>query len=439
MKTLYFFFLLLLISKFGLSQIPSPALVGYFHNWNSVNAPYVPLDQIDSKYNVIAVAFATASSGTDYDMTFTPYQVTQQQFSSQIQALKNQGKKVIISLGGGGSVVKLDNATEKNTFIATVNSIINTYDFDGIDIDFESTSVRVTSGTTIANPTDASIVNLIDAIRQIMATYRANYDKKMILTMAPETAYVQGGQSSYGNTRGAYLPIIDALRDSIDILQVQLYNSGDMYGIDGGIYSQGTADFIVAMTEAVIQGFNTQGGYFNGLPANKIAIGLPACSSAAGGGFTSTAVVQSAIDYLLGVGPKPGLYTLQNTSAHPNLLGMMTWSINWDALSTCGNSYEYAQNFQDIFQPAQASVDELSLANINVYPNPNKGVFKLALNENLGNLKLDVISITGELILSQQTNAQTEVDVDISNYENGVYILRISNKESIKSLKINKY
>lgn len=87
--------------------------------------------------------------------------------------------------------------------------------------------------------------------------------------MAPETAFVQGGMSSYGSIWGAYLPVIHALRDSLSLLHVQLYNSGSMYGIDGAIYTQGTADFMVAMTEAVIQGFNTAGGAFAGLPPEK--------------------------------------------------------------------------------------------------------------------------------------------------------------------------
>lgn len=425
--------------KLSFSQVPSPALIGYFQNWNSVNAPYIPLNQIDSRYNVIIVAFALPKSGTDYDMEFTPQQVTSQQFTSQVQALKNQGKKVILSLGGGTGVVKLDNITEKNTFVSSVTSLINSYGFDGIDIDFEGTSVRVTSGTTIANPTDPSIVNLITAIQEIMANYRANYDEKMILTMAPETAYVQGGQSSYGATRGAYLPIIDALRDSIDILQVQLYNSGNMYGIDGSIYTQSTADFIVAMTEAVIEGFNTQGGFFNGLSANKIAIGLPACSSAAGGGFTSSSDIQSAINYLMGVGSKPGLYNLQNSSAHPNLLGMMTWSINWDALNTCSSSYDYAQTFQDIFLSTQASIEESFLSDLKIYPNPTNGIFKLISESTVGNSKLDVISMAGELVMSQQVNLTNEVEVDISSFENGFYLLRISNGDKVKNTRVSKF
>jgi hypothetical protein len=271
-----------------------------------------------------------------------------------------------------------------------------------------------------------------------MTNYRANYYEKMMLTMASETAYVHVGQSSYGNTRGAYLPIIDALRDSIDILRVQLYNSGDMYGIDGGVYSQRTSDFIVAMTEAVIEGFNTQGEFFNGFPANKIAIGLPACSSAAGGGFTSTTEVKDAIDYLMGVGNKPGLYTLQNSLAHASLLGMMTWSINWGALITCSNSYGYAQNFQDIFLNFQASIDEDVLSDLKAYPNPVTDKIKLTASSYIGNGKLDVISMTGELILSQEVNLNNEVEVDISHLKNGVYLFRISTSAQTKIFRISK-
>jgi chitinase len=119
-----------------------------------------------------------------------------------------------------------------------------------------------------------------------MANYRSVYPaKKLLLTMASETAYVVGGQSAFGGIWGGYLPIIDALRDSLDLLQMQLYNSGTMFGINGNTYTQGTADFIVAMSESLIAGFNTSGGLFAGLPASKIAVGLPACSLAAGGGY----------------------------------------------------------------------------------------------------------------------------------------------------------
>ena len=343
-----FFAVLFSLPKNSNAQMPNPALVGYWHNWNDAGAPYIQLTSVDARYNVIEVSFAVPVAGTDYNMQFAPDQVSQATFISQVQTMQSQGKKILISIGGATAPISLDNANEKNVFISSMTSIINTFGFDGIDIDFEGSSITV-SGGTIANPNDAKILNLIDAIKQIMNSYHTSHNKKLLLTMAPETAFVQGGQSSYGSIWGAYLPVINALRDSLDILQVQLYNSGSMYGIDGNIYTQGTADFIIAMTEAVIHGFNTSGGMFNGLPANKVAVGLPACASAAGGGYTDTAIVKDAIDYLRGTGVRPGAYTLVQSGGYPTLRGMMTWSVNWDAVGSCNGAYSYAINYQRIF------------------------------------------------------------------------------------------
>ncbi|MCE2789723.1 MAG: glycosyl hydrolase family 18 protein [Saprospiraceae bacterium] len=330
------------------AQSPAPSLVGYWHNWNDAAAPYLSLPSVDSRYNVVQVAFALPQAGTDYHMTFVPDQVSTATFASQVAALQSQGKKVLISIGGATAPISLDNDFERNTFVTTMQNLLNTYGFDGIDIDLEGSSVTV-SGGSIVNPTDTKIINLIQATRQIMSAFHTARGKKMWLTMAPETAFVQGGMAAYGSIWGAYLPVIHALRDSLDILHVQLYNSGSMYGIDGNIYSQGTADFILSMTEAVIQGFNTAGGFFQGLPPEKVAVGLPACPSAAGGGYISPQVVKSALDYLRGLGPKPGTYQLAQFGGYPTLRGMMTWSINWDAVSTCSETYEFANSFTTCF------------------------------------------------------------------------------------------
>ena len=333
------------IQQASAQTVSKPALLGYWQDWDDASSPYIQLDQIDSRYNNVVVAFAVPINGTLYQIGYTPISGTPAAFISQIQTLQSQGKKVIVSIGGESDPVSIQTVAQRNVFISSLDSVLNTYGFDGVDIDFEGTSLSI-SGGTIAAPIDAPVINLIAGLKQVMQDYRASHNKKMLLTMAPETADVQGGMSAYSGIWGSQLPIINALRDSLDILQVQLYNSGSMYGIDGKIYTEGTADFIVAETEAVIQGFNTAGGAFAGLPASKVAIGLPACASAAGGGFTDTATVRMAMNYLLGKGPKPGSYTLQQTSGYPTLGGMMDWSINWDNI--CSN-YTYAANFQTIF------------------------------------------------------------------------------------------
>ena len=417
------------------SQTPKHNLIGYLHNWQVSNAPYVQLDEVDARYDIIDVAFAEPKLGTSYNMQFVPNQVSKAIFISQIQTVQAQGRKVLISMGGANAPVSMHNIAERDTFIASMNNIIETYGFDGMDIDFEGNSLSL-SGGTIANPVDEPIKNLIYAVKQIMTDYYVQHQHRLILTMAPETAFVQGGQSAYNGIWGAYLPLIDALRDSIDILHVQLYNSGSMYGIDGKVYFQGTADFIVAECEAVIQGFNTAGGMFKGLPANKIAVGLPACSIAAGGGYTDTIAVKAALDYLLGKGPQPGAYKLANPSGYPDFRGMMTWSINWDAVATCGNVYSYAQNFTNIFGTTTSILaTNLSEKGFTIYPNPTTDNLHIKFaNSNESAVKLCIFNNLGKMVFSQTIVSEDEM-IDISKLPSGMYYL-VCNHFTQKTIKL---
>jgi len=322
-------------------------LIGYWQNWNDPNAPYLELSEVDPRYTIIEVAFAEPAAGTTYDMVFAPAETDEATFTTDVAMLQASGRKVLISIGGANATVRLTTESERDQFVTSMLAIMDAYGFDGMDLDLEGTSVNI-SGGAINTPSDATIINLITAVNSIADAFEIQHGRRMLLTMAPETAYVQGGQSAYGGIWGAYLPIIDALRTHLDILHVQLYNSGSMFGIDGAVYEQGNADFIVSQVDALLHGFATAGGFFAPLPASKIAVGLPACSSAAGGGFTSPDAVADAVNYLRGVGPQPGTYVLDGT--HPDLRGMMTWSINWDAVATCNvDHYEFAQNYADLF------------------------------------------------------------------------------------------
>jgi chitinase len=396
----------------------SPDLVGYWHNWNDGNAPYLELSQVDPRYTVVEVSFAVPAVGSTCEMVFAPAETAPATFIADVAALQAQGRKVLISIGGANATVHLDSDAERDQFVSTMLGILDTYGFDGIDIDLEGASVAI-SGGTIANPTDARITRLIDAVNSIADQYEAANGVPMMLTMAPETAYVQGGMSAYGGIWGAYLPIIDALRNRLDILQVQLYNSGSMYGIDGGIYTQGTADFIVSQTEALLQGFTTGGGFFAPLPPEKVAIGLPACPLAAGGGYVTPAVLEQAVDYLRGTGPQPGSYP--RVASYPTLRGLMTWSINWDDVGSCAVADEYAQAFEDIFGITTA-VQEAPDADISVWPVPvDAGV--LHVNGLQGGEDLILLDAMGRLVASDRAGSDRAVlALDLPT---GAYLLRV--------------
>ncbi|MFD0588107.1 fibronectin type III domain-containing protein [Paenibacillus sp. GCM10027627] len=305
-------------------------IVGYWHNFDNYSTN-IKLRDISPDYDVIQVAFAEPVGGSQTgNMAFVPYNATVSEFQADVAFLQARGQKVLISIGGANGKVELTTAGAKQTFVTTMKSIIDLYGFNGFDIDLEGSSLALNAGDTdFKNPTSPKITNLIAASRDILSAYGPDF----LLTMAPETAYVQGAISGYGGIWGAYLPVIYALRNDLDYLHVQHYNSGSMLGLDGRSYSQGTSDFQVAMAEMLLQGFpigNNPNNMFPALRQDQIVIGLPSSPQAAGGGYTTPANVQKALDYLIKGQSYGGSYVLRNPAGYPDFKGLMTWSINWD-------------------------------------------------------------------------------------------------------------
>ena len=169
----------------------APALVGYWHNWNDLVAPYIQLDQVDPRYNVIEVSFSVPAIGTSHQMEFTPSETTPSALAGHVAALQAQGRKVLISIGGANAAIHLDSDAERDEFVSSMLAIIGTYGFDGMDIDLEGSSVAITGGSITA-PTDATILRLIGAVNTIADTFSSQSGSQMMLPMAREREEVEG-------------------------------------------------------------------------------------------------------------------------------------------------------------------------------------------------------------------------------------------------------
>ncbi|HEU4323616.1 MAG TPA: glycosyl hydrolase family 18 protein [Roseiflexaceae bacterium] len=309
-------------------------LVGYWHNFDN-GSGNIKLRNVSTKWDVINVSFAEPTSPTSGDMRFTPYNDTVAGFQADVAYLKSQGKRVLISIGGANGQVQLTTTAARDAFVNTMAGIISTYGFDGIDIDFEGHSLILNPGDRdINNPTTPVIVNTIAALRSLKARFGAG----LMLTMAPETFFVQLGYSFYGGTcsgcdtrAGAYLPVIQALRNDLNWLQVQNYNSGPIAGLDGQYHSMGSADFHVAMLDMLLAGFSVAGTgqTFAALRPDQVVLGLPANGNA-GGGYTAPAEVQRAVDHIVRGIPATSYQLRSNPANNGAFRGMMAWSVNWD-------------------------------------------------------------------------------------------------------------
>ncbi|MET7568148.1 glycoside hydrolase family 18 protein [Streptomyces sp. NPDC005492] len=280
----------------GGTALPKHAVTGYWQNFNN-GATVQKLSAVSSQYDIIAVAFADATS-TPGAVSFTLDSAglggyTVDQFKADIAAKHAAGKKVVISIGGQNGTISVSDSTSATNFANSVYSLMQTYGFDGVDIDLEN---------------GLNATYMTQALRSLSAKAGSSF----ILTMAPQTIDMQSTSNSYFQTALN-------VKDILTVVNMQYYNSGTMLGCDGKVYGQGTVDFLTALACIQLQG---------GLAPSQVGLGLPASTSAAGSGYVSPTIVNNALDCLT-AGTNCG--TFKPSKTYPDLRGAMTWSTNWDA------------------------------------------------------------------------------------------------------------
>lgn len=300
-------------------------MIGYWAGYGAAGSTF-PLRDVSPQWDVIIVAFATpdknAPEGT---MQFhTPAGLETEQFKGDIAYLKSQGRKVMISLGGGGQHFTLADPQRVPNFVSSVTRIVSDYGFDGIDIDFESPSLSIAPGDTdFRHPTTPSIMNLISAVRQL----HKHFGRGFMVSLVPEGTQIPSGYPSYGGQFGSYLPIAYGIRDILSFIDVQDYNTPPLQGLDGEIYQPGTVDYHAAMTELLLQGFAVGGDpkqFFPPMPAGKVAVGFLT-------GDTTPNIVSQAMGYIItGKAPAGTKYKLRNPNGYPAMIGAMFWTIDAD-------------------------------------------------------------------------------------------------------------
>lgn len=314
--------------------LPRHILIGYWHNWHNPPAAFVRLNEVVSHFDVINIAFAVPSAAGNGEIVFAPHDaVSIEEFKSDVLQLQSLGKKILISIGGAGGSMSIEDIAARHKFVDSVTTILREYNFDGMDINLEGKIILDPGDMDFKNPTSPGIKHLIAAIREI----RNNFGSEFILSMAPETINVQAGLDVYSGLAGSYLPLIHGLRDVLTYLQVQHYNSSALTALDGNPYLPGTADFHVAVTEMLLHGFPVQGhqegDIFPPLKPEQIVIGMASFPDAVSGGYTAPPDLQNALNYLARGESFGGKYIRQSPGKYPSLRGVMTWSINWDAVN----------------------------------------------------------------------------------------------------------
>lgn len=296
--------------------LPGKQLTGYWQNFVNGATPLRVAD-VSAAYDVIVLAFAEADParpgavtfGVDPGLSSALGGYDEAALKADIAAKKAEGKSVVLSIGGERGDVDLGGPANVTNFVDSFAAIAAEYGIQGLDVDLEH---------------GFDVANMASAIQRL----RERMGEGFLLTMAPQTLDVQPG--------GAYLQLIDQVKDLITVVHTQYYNSGSMNGCHGQAVTQGTVDFITAQACILLQR----------LRPDQVSLGLPATSSAAGSGYVSPDVVTAALDCLT-TGSRCGSYVPE--TPFPGLSGVMTWSVNWDAAS--GGSFS---------GPVRAHLDSLT-------------------------------------------------------------------------------
>ena len=429
--------------------LPSRVNVGYYHAWDAAEAPFMYLkDIIGTKYNVVVYSFIETLGGDGYTPVLTTYKdganyktngvFDKTKLKADIETLQNKGIPVLVSVGGQNGHVELSTIAEKNTFVNGVVAILNDYGFDGLDIDFEGSSMNFGAGaltdfsySSVSNY--PKLKNVIDAIKEIDMQMGNGFH----ITAAPEVQYVQQGSNEFKDNWGSFLPVIDNIRGILDYIHVQLYNIGQtngVKGLDGNNYYQGSPELIVSACESLIRGFTTAGPKikFNGLRPNQVAIGLPAtnrCTAqggAAGGGFVTAPNVAKAIKYLIKGTSFGGSYTMQG-GPYPDLRGAMTWSINWDKSTACGSGvYEYANNIHQAFSAALSDKDIAAFQAPVLFPNPVNDAFTIQWSQD-GEAEVLITDLSGRHLMKEvhDFGDQNKLRLNATDLPRGVLFVQL--------------
>jgi chitinase len=300
-------------------------LIGYWTG-SGPKGTILRLRDVSPQWDVIIVAFADvnhqAPEGT-LKLHVRPG-LDLAQMKDDIAVLKSQGKKVLISLGGGGEYFTLAQTSSIPNFVNSVTQIVTEYGFDGIDLDFESPSLVLDPGDTdFRHPKTPSVVNLITGLHQL----REHLGPQFLLTLVPEGTQIPAGYPSYGGQFGTYLPLLWGVRDMLTFVDAQDYNTPPLEGLDGEVYQMGSVDYDAAMTELLLHGFSVgerAGDFFPPVPADKVAVGFLV-------GPATPQGVSGAMQYLItGKAPAGVTYKLRRPGGYPGMIGAMFWTIDGD-------------------------------------------------------------------------------------------------------------
>lgn len=260
-----------------------PVLMSYYNGGNGS----VLAGASDTDYTHLTVAFLLPNPDNvtqlGFDAIGTSFYGTtiSTGIAQAIRSVQASGRKVLLSFGGA-TVTSEQYATLSANIPALAANIASfvknpvaedglPLHFDGIDIDWEDT-------LAFSNPAVAGY-NGVEFLTDLTIQLRLQLPsgEGWLLTHAPQPPYLSSDPNWSSNGIGGYIPVLNAIADKIDWVNMQYYNNPGFL----------TAAAAVQNYHDIVNGWSGIPNVpdFAGLPASKLVVGKPALPGDAGSGW----------------------------------------------------------------------------------------------------------------------------------------------------------
>lgn len=97
-------------------------------------------------------------------------------------------------------------------------------------------------------------------------------------------------------------------------------------------------------------------------------------------------------------------------------------------VKNCGQKTTY----EILFNTTITHAENRTFNNLNIYPNPADNSIYVNLNENISNIEM--YNATGSLIKNIRVNKKEKIQINISDFPSGFYIIKVFNKKQLKGI-----